>query len=444
MRIALVSEFNQDGYYQWRQAWNIEMQIKLNAFVETTIINTSILRQHGINSSYWNQLRKADIVFIYISRCNEPNIPYTYDGKQLIWNWWNLPRVAKQFMKPEAKMIVQTDDEWVWLQHPKWIWWGDRPVNDYGGPEKFFKDTGILEVADMWFTVLENPYWKKYTSKPIMYMPLPHLWRYMKEVYKADGKYAVNGLFNIHQNTLALLRHSSSIADVYSTIKYVAEPLNLPVTYFSTCWSDPHIPKFNVPVSTILFVKRERYMDLLMDNCVVAIDDCTKYIGWSRFAMECAINYVPCIGSNFAVKLFFPDLYTEHGDFFKQIEIIKQLLNDKQFYKKVVDEGHYRMAVHLDPDRLCREMLKLIREKLEPKETNVDIERELLKSILRKTLPFSIVPTRPSENQEIFDDIHRTRCNQKQWDEWYNHFSKIISNGGLYKEVIQEVLHENK
>jgi hypothetical protein len=444
IRIVLVSEFTQEGYYQWRQAWDIDMQIKLQILVESITINPSVLHCYNDKSSYWDSLRKADLVFVYISRCNAPNTPYLRDGKQEYWNWWNLPRIAKEFMKPDAKLIVQTDDEWIWLEHPKWIWWGDKPVDDYGGPENFFKNNDILEVPDMWWTVLENPYWKKYTSKPVEYMPLPHLWRYIKEISKADIKYISNGPSNMHQRTLALLRHSSSVSDIYSTIKNVAEPLNLQVTYFSTCWTDPHIPKFNVPVSTILFVNKDRYMDLLINNCMVAVDDCTKYIGWSRFAMECALVYVPCVGSNFAVKLFFPELYTEHGDYPKQIELIKQLLNDKEFYKKMVDEGHYRMAVHLDPDRLCREMLKIIREELQPKETDVDIERELLKVILRKTLPFSMVPKRPSINQEIFDDVHHTRCNQQQWDIWYSHFARFINDEGTYKEVIQEVLHENK
>ena len=444
MRICLVTEFNQENYYQWREAWSVDMQIKLQTLVETVVMNPSTLHSHNNDSSYWNPLRNADLVFVYISRCNAPNYPYECNGKQEYWNWWNLPRVAKQFMKPEAKMIAQTDDEWIWLEHPKWMWWGNKPVDNYGGADQFFKNNNILEIPDIWFTVLENPYWKKYTSKPNKYMPLPHLWRYIKEIHKADIKYSNNGLLNMHHKTLALLRHSSSVSDIYSSIKYVAEPLNLSVTYFSTCWTDPHIPKFNVPVTTELFVNRDRYMELLIDNCMVAIDDCSKYIGWSRFAMECAMSYVPCIGSNFAVKLFFPELYTEHEDYSKQIELIKQLLNDSQFYKKIVDDAHYRMAIHLNPERLCGEMLKIIREELQPKELDVNIERELLKVILRKTLPFSIVPKRPTENQNIFDDIHHTRCNQQQWDIWYSHFAEIINNDELYKEIIQEVLHEDK
>jgi len=55
-----------------------------------------------------------------------------------------------------------------------------------------------------------------------------------------------------------------------------------------------------------------------------------------------------------------------------------------------------------------------------------------------------MIPRRPSINQEIFDDIHHTRCNQQQWDIWYNHFAEIINNDELYKEIIQEVLHEDK
>jgi hypothetical protein len=443
MRITLVTEFNQENYFQWREAWNIVMQFKLNTYVDTVVVNCNALKLHGKDNLYWNPLKSADVVFIYISRCSEPNIPYVYDGQKDVWNWWSLPKVVKKFMKPEAKMIVQTDDEWVWLQHPTWMWWGEKPVSDYGGPDNFFKSTNILEVADMWFTVLENPFWKKYTSKPVVYMPLPHLWRYDKEIRKAYSRYVTNGL-NMHKNSLSLLRHSSSVADINSTIKYVAEPLSLPVTYFSVCWTQPHIPKFNVPVSTILYLDREPYMDILMNDCNVAIDDCTNYIGWSRFAMECAIAYVPCIGSNFAVKLFFPDLYTEHGDYSKQIELIKQLFNDKPFYKKVVEEGHYRMAVHLDPERLCKEMLLLTREELKPKETNADIERELLKNILRKSLPFSMIKQRPTESQSYFDDIHNRRCNQQQWDIWYSCFVKIINNEKLYREVVQEVLNESK
>lgn len=439
MRIVLVTEFGQDDYFQWRWIWNMDAQIKRNVIVDTTIINPSVLSLHNDNSKYWRFLNNADLVFVYSSRTLEPNFPYNRDGIQYYWNWWELPKIARRYMRPEAKLIAQNDDDWIWLQKPEWVWWEDAP-NNYGSPEQFFKNTGILEVPDIWFTVLENPYWKKFTNKPVKYMPLPHLWRYGNEISKANMEYETKGI-DMHQQSIALMRHSSRVASINKLVREVAEKVNIPITYFSTQWSEPRLPIFNVPIKTYLYLGREEYMERLRTECIVAIDDADNYVGWSRFVMECALNYIPCIGSNFANKLFFPELYTDHRDFSKQVELIKLLFNNKDFYKSTVEKAHYEVVTHLNSDRLADEIVRIGKYELKVVPLPINIEMELLRNILYKSLPFSIIPSKPSENQNIWDDIHHRQCDTAQWMEWYGVFEKFISDEAEYRKIIQEVLN---
>ena len=442
MRICLVTDFGQDEYFQWKEVWNIDMQIKYGVIVCSKIINPSTLGLYPDNHPYWRELKIADVVFVYSTRTIPPDAPYNIKGIEYRWNWYDLPKLAKKYMRPEAKMIAQWDDEFIWLQHPEWVWWAEIP-DTHGGPDQFFKDIGILEVPDMFFTVLDEPYWNQYVgNKPVKYMPLPHLWRYSSEMVNADLAYQTKDLNKMHKSSVAILKHTSHAATVYDTMKNVINKVGLPVTYFSTQWSEPTIPKYKVPVTTHLFINRDIYMATLLNDCNIAIDDADKYIGWSRFVMECAINYIPCIGSNHATKLFFPDLYTNHNDYPKQIELIKQLLKDEQFYKRVVEEGNQKMKIHLNPERLCGEMIDTIKKEFIIQTLPVDIELELMKNILRKSLPFIVISKRPSENQNIYDDIHHRKCNQAQWDIWYGRFERFISDEQVYNRIIREVLDE--
>jgi hypothetical protein len=441
MRICIVTEFGQDNYFQWRNVWDLDRQTKMNVFVDSLTICPNILSIHDDDSKYFDKIRKADLVISYASRTHPPNTPYNRHGIVYLWNWWELPKIIKKYMRPEAKMIAQNDDDWIWLEHPEWVWWSDVP-DTHGGMENFFKETGILEVADMYWTVLDNPNWTKFTSKPTKYMPLPHLWRYSDSISKSNSMYQTKGVPFMHDNNIALIKHTSIPASIDSTMHNVIEKIGLPVRYFATQWGQASMPKYDIPVKVYSYLNVEQYMDILRNDCLIAIDDAENYVGWSRFVMECAINYVPCIGSNFANKLFFPDLYIKHNDFAKQNKLIKQLINDNAYYKKVVDEGYQIMANHLNPDRLCNEVLRIAKDELNVQESPIDLELELLKTILKKLLPFSLIPPRPSLDQNIFDDYHHRVCDQAQWDVWYGRYKRFIYNDTLYNNLIREVLNE--
>lgn len=444
MRIVFVTEFGQDDNFQWRWSWDLDAQIKRKTLVESVIINPAVLSKYDDNHAYWNPLRKADIVFVYASRTHTPNFQYTRSQHNnsvvYYWNWWELPKIAKTYMREDAKMIAQIDDDWVWLQHPEWTWWEDLPDNQ-GGPEEFFKNTGILEIPDIWWTVLDNPFWTQFTTKPVMYMPLPQLYRYYDEITKSEQRFKTYGALRMHGKNLALLKHSSRTASINHLIKNVAEKVNVPVTYFSTQWTDPAIPKFKVPVKTYLWLGRSQYMEKLRDDCFIAIDDAKHYMGWSRFAMECAINYVPCVGSNHAVKLFFPDLYVKHNNTAEQIRLINKLRQDENFYNEVAVKGRYLVLNHLDSDNLMNSMVNIAKG-LNPNVMPIDVDIEMLKSLLRKTLPFSIIPCKPNENQNIWDELHHRMCDREQWEKWYGLFEKFISDEKQYRCIIQEVLSE--
>ncbi len=386
------------------------------------------------NDPHWFWLRKADLVFIYCTRVDMRDN----------WKWWELPVHARKLMRPDAKMIVQYDDEFMWVFNPKFAWWREEwEVDPKCTPEEFFKNTGILEVADMYWTVLETPPWAQYTSKPWRYMPLPQLMRYDNAIANAEHLHDTEGIEAMHQKTIALIRHSIRIASIFTVLTEVCDKVNLPVTYFPILFGDsPHYPKVKIPVCIFPFSNRDVYMYKLLRDCFIGLDVAEGYIGWSRFAMECAVNYIPCIGSNHASKLFFPELYVDQKDYPRQIQLIKQLLNDKGFYKRMAEEGHRKCLQHLDLNRLRDEVINAAHF-LQINETHYDmdsLEKELFMLILEKLLPWNMPPPRPTHpDSKVFDDYSHKQITQAEWDACYGRFKRFMDDEKVYKEVIAQV-----
>jgi len=424
MIIALVTEFPQPKYYQWRHNWDEERQLKYNVLVKSVCVEPATLDRFDETRAYWDWIRRADVVFVYCSRI----------VNKLTWKWYELPLIVKHFMKPEAKMIVQFDDDLVWVFHPDWVWWKDNPLGDKT-PEEFFKN-GLLDVADMYLSVLHNPPFLKYTTKPVRYLPLPQLWRYDKYPETHNKK------------RVALMRHSSRTSSINHTIKNIIKPLNLPAVYFSIFWSVSQRQcvewaTANLPAESRVYgwLNKNSYMDILNQSCSFAIDDAENYIGWSRFAMECALTHIPCIGSTPAVKDFFPKLYTEPADYSTQIDLLNQLIKDKAFYTNIVKKATDLLNEKQSNDYLSQLFLSYIRELgYEGTPLSVeDIEKELLLNILKKILPFHILPKRPTDST-VYDHHLKTIIDGERWDKNYKRYERFINDAAIYKQIIKEGL----
>jgi len=322
-KMIVVTEFTQP--FQWNKVWTEERQLKNNVIVES--VNVLSYLTVELNSDI---IRKADLIFVYCSR--------TCKGGE----WFRLPLEVKKFMKPKAKMIAQFDSEFIWLINPEGVQWDSkRDLEQYKGvsPQKFFEENRVLDVADAYFTVLENPFWARYTKKPVYYMPLPQLIRYPLTINKMNREK--------EGKTIAVLRHSARGASIKHIIQNVINPLKKAVFVFS-CLPNQ-------------FLVGKRYIDTLQ-KCYIGIDDAEGYAGWSRFTMECGLLAIPCVGSTYATKLFFPELYTKHKDYVKQRELVQRLYEDKKFYKKVAEEGRKRVLEHLDSDKLCQRFVRIAKE----------------------------------------------------------------------------------
>ncbi len=429
--IAIVSEFPQEDFFQWYDIWgNIEEQCKRGVIVKPVLMSRATI-SYPPEHPNWFWLKKADLVFIYCTRVDMRDN----------WKWWELPIYARKLMRPDAKMIVQYDDEFMWVFNPSSAWWRDEwKVDPNCTPEEFFKTTGILEVADMYWTVLENPPWAQYTSKPWKYMPLPQLMRYDNSIANAENLHDTLGVENMHGKTLALIRHSIRIASIFTVLTEVCERVKLPVTYFPILFGDsPHYPKVRIPVSIFPFSNRDVYMDKLLKDCFIGLDVAENYNGWSRFAMECAVNYIPCVGSNHATKIFFPELYVDQKDYPRQVKLIKQLLNDKAFYKRMAEEGHKICLEHLNVDRLRNEVINTAYT-LHINETHYDmdsLEKEYFIMVLEKILPWNMPPPRPmTPDQKVWCDYHHKQISQAQWDAFYGRFKRFMDNEKTYRELI--------
>lgn len=365
MKLCMVAHFDSPHYFQWYVA--LEKYANKLGY-ELSAVNASPAHRKVYNdfntNPHWQPLRDADLVFVYCTRrstrCEPSGI-----------SWWALPIFVKSFMKPTAKMIAQYDDEFVWLFDPKHVWWNINKMpnpDNLGGPEQFFKKTGILEIPDAFLVVKDNPLpeFSKYTTKPVYKLPLPHLFRYTPSKYSEE-----------HQGkNVAMLLHSILESSVHETIENVIRPNNWAVSVFSGTLDDARIFAFrqkeHLPVNSEVYprVDYEPYMDLLWRYCSIGLDDNTNYYGWSRFAMECAIARIPCVGSTESVEDIFPELHTAPQDYAKQTELISRLKTDKKFYHDVAQAGLQRTLELLNDEKLCRTMIDIF-NKISPSQHQV-------------------------------------------------------------------------
>lgn len=352
-KLCIVAHFNSPDFFQWYIALN-RFSSKLG--YELSSVNASPSHRKVYNdyatNPHWQPLREADLLFVYCTRRSSVSEPSGI-------SWWALPIFVKLFMKPTAKMIAQYDDDFVWLFDSKHVWWdvnvSPNPKNE--GPAQFFKSTHILEVPDAFLTVTNNPLpeFSKYTTKSVIKLPLPHLFRYSPFKYSEEHE----------GKNIAILLHSIRESSLHGTLENVIRPNNWAVSIFSGTLDSRRILEFRqkepLPVNSETYprVDYEPYMDLLWRYCSIGLDDNTNYLGWSRFAMECAIAWIPCVGSTEAVQDIFPELYTAPQDYAKQTELISRLKSEKKFYHEVVQAGHKRILEILDDEKLCKEMLDI-------------------------------------------------------------------------------------
>lgn len=349
MKLCIVAQFDSKGFFQWYVALE-KFASKLE--ITLTSINASETHKKVFNdfqeNPYWQPLREADAVFVYATRISSRNAPTNID-------WWKLPQFVKQLMRPDAKMVCQYDDEFMWLFDPEHIWWSFPNPDNHGGPEQFFKDTGILEIPDVHLTVMNDPQFKKFTTKPIFKLLLPQLCRYRLPKYSEVHK----------KKNIAMLIHSIKKSSISGILENIIRAKNYPVTIFSGTLNNKMVEIFrqkeSLPVNSIIYPRLgyEPYMDLLWQNSSIGLDDNAGYYGWSRFAMECAIAYIPCIGSTEAVQDIFPELHTASQDYAKQIELIERLKTDNEFYHQIAEAGHKRVVEMLSNEKLCRTLIEI-------------------------------------------------------------------------------------
>jgi hypothetical protein len=231
------------------------------------------------------------------------------------------------------------------------------PNPENNGPEDFFKKTGILEIPDAHLVVRGNPFpeFTKYTTKPVFKLLLPQLSRYRIDKYSEHHE----------RLNIAMLLHSIRESSMHDTLENVIRPNNWAVSIFSGTLDANRLIEFRrkepFPVNSEGYprVDYEPYMELLWRYCSIGLDDNANYLGWSRFAMECAIAYIPCVGSTEAVQDIFPELYTAPHDYAKQTELISRLKTDKAFFHEMAQAGHNRVLEMFDGEKLCRKMLEI-------------------------------------------------------------------------------------
>lgn len=397
----------------------------MNIVVKSVLINkeTALLAD---GNSHWYWLDRADLVFVYCSRT-------------ATWEWFAIPIItAKKHMRPEAKMIAQWDDDFVWLEHPDWVWWDDD-WSIKNNPELLERVKYVLSIPDAYLSVIENPPFIKYSTKPLYYLPLPHLWRYFDVRLYLENQTDKNIFDNRH--FICLLNHSSRVSSCRNTINRVIKKVNIPVFLFNR----RDIRYNELPIGSKLFkvTGRKQFSTMIRDNCYIAIDDNEGYMGWGRLAMECAQLSVACIGSTKSVKEFFPDLYIEHNDFDKQVELIRRLTSDKKFWTSCIEKAQRLVSEKLNDDILCNRFME-IGESLGIPSTGFNVHLELLKETLYGLLPWCDIPKRPKENQSTFDHAHNMVCDQKQWDEWYAEFEPYMRDEKQYRAIISEVMERKK
>ena len=332
-------EFEQKGFLQWEIALRENPHPLIEASFLT--VNPDLIKKYPIDNLYWNPIRNADVVFVRCVRVN------------LNWEWYKLPLIVKLWMCPKAKMICQFDMDLLWLFHPyHYAWSAEVPWARRKSPKRFLKETGILQIANC-YNLDYNPLLEKLISKPAYHVYLPQLVRYKEYLSKINEP---------KSKRLILLRHSVHSASVDNTIENV---INNPVEIFM-CKSLSANQKvglsLKLPPRSIIHerMRRDAYMFYLKKG-YVAIDDNEDYYGWSRFAMECALAEVPCVGSTPAVKMFFPELYTKRNAYKRQKHLIKKLYEDKEFWLEMAKTGKERVLKEIDTKSQIEKLVKVIR-----------------------------------------------------------------------------------
>jgi len=327
----MVMNIEQKGFFQWEIALSTHKHPDLDV-AYLTMNDTTLCIDDG--DRYWNPIREADVVFV---RCvgNNPN-----------WEWYKMPFHCRKFMRPDAKLICQFDMDLIWLFHPTHTYTGEPLVPwgwaGYKQPKEFLKESKILEVADA-YNMDYNPELEKLMSKPVYHVLLPQLVRYseyttsLPSLADRDAK----------SNRIAVFRHAVMSASYGDTLKKVVKVVGLSTRTFESRKGQ--------------WFPRRMFMDYLK-NCFVAIDDNEGYYGWSRFGMECALAHTPCVGSTPSVKEFFPELHTEKKDYKKQIELIRKLYFDKDFWLKMAMAGKKNVLNRMDTDKLINELTEMVRE----------------------------------------------------------------------------------
>lgn len=348
MKIVMVVPFASNSY-PWRLALTPEIEKNLNISVSILEVSPSL----GIGNGYWNSLKDADGVFVYttLSRWNQSD------------DWWKLPYKIRLFMRKDAKMIVQFDDDLLWVFNPESRWWTHLEKLK-SNPKEFFEESKLLEIADAYIKGAEKIPFENYTSKPVYQLFLPHL-----TCYQVAGRWNMPHRRN---SMVSIIEHSANGASFNDTLENLIKPKNLPVALFLVKNAKhPHRKmsqvecaeyrySLNLPKESDVFslLPLDIYMDVLSQT-FVAIDDNTNYVGWSRFAMECALANTPCIGSTKGVAMLFPDLYTEPHDYEKQLELILKLQKDTKFYGYVVNKAYNSVKRLFDNETLYRKLAEI-------------------------------------------------------------------------------------
>jgi len=322
INLCIVMNLQQENFFQW---W-----IALRNYVSSEFkIDFVTIDSPIISPKSELIIKNADVIFV---RCVGHNINF---------RWYKLPFIIRR-IAPNVKIIYQEDMDFTWLFIPNHYLWNDLPSEAKGkSPEEFLDECNLLEVIDAWnieYNPLLEQYIKKRSSKPIYHLILPQLVRYKEYLQTFSGK----GELQTKIKNIALLKHSVKSASIKL-------PENLPRA-FKIFNAEPH--KGRMPQQGFMFLLRK---------CYIAIDDNENYKAWSRFGMECALVHVPCIGSSPSVKLFFPELYTEHQDYNKQKELIERLFNDEDFWLRMAKTGKENVLRIMNTAQLTNKLFQIVK-----------------------------------------------------------------------------------
>lgn len=449
IKVAYLIEFSPKDT-QWQRAFEEYIKSQRNkriTFGDIVLqasyyeMSQPTINVYPLDSPYWNGVREADLVFCYTTPFN------------LSWKWYMLPVLAKSLMKPEAKLIAQFDTDLRWVFDPNWRlkYWKEikhEEVKDIQDPKEFFEKTQILEVGDAYFTVIDEPPFAPYTTKPVIYMPLPQSIRI--EVYKYLDTYTPN----YDKKYAIVMNHSPEQSSAEHTILNVFNPLNMPTLFFihnrstfSQFDGVQKVKELNLPHTSevIGWIPFGKAFLNYLNKGFVAVDDCENYGGWSRFCTECIVAQIPVIGSTLAVKEFFPELYTKPKDYEAQKKLIKMLKQSRTFYYRIVEKGKERFLTKLDPVVLVRKMLNIgidlgcsytvsEYEFVQQREEFIKFLYDIIKS--GKTIPI-----RPAEGGcTTFDNLTNRSLTTEDWEELYGRYSSFMSDREEFRKCKEEAI----